>query len=189
MSSSTRCPQQGERSLTYAVSSTVWPVWHGFLCLGTADASPQAVRRTPVNARRKPTHPNGELPGQSRDRCSAAGWIQPRYVPLVGASGEGGVAGVLVAVEVMGAKEDGGFVGGLSGEVVNVDAGEDPLDAGRVDPLVIGLKSGHGAGGQADASRRSSRSDPVRMPGAHARRVRAGPRGPKGRCRGVVAGR
>ncbi|MBT2456563.1 hypothetical protein J7E98_17715 [Streptomyces sp. ISL-86] len=39
--------------------------------------------------------------------------------------GEGGVDGVLMAVEMMSTKEGGGFVGDLLGDVVNVDAAEE----------------------------------------------------------------
>ncbi|MFG2403741.1 reverse transcriptase N-terminal domain-containing protein [Streptomyces brevispora] len=45
-------------------------------------ASPQTVRRTPVNVRRRPTQPNSKIAGQSPERGSAAGQDQTADVPL-----------------------------------------------------------------------------------------------------------
>lgn len=60
--------------------ATCWRTTH--FASAARPSSPQRVRRTPVNPRRKPTHANAETPGQRHDRRPAAGQVRPGYVPL-----------------------------------------------------------------------------------------------------------
>lgn len=70
-----------------------------------------------------------DLHGRAAQECQILGVGREdgdRPGCVAGDDGEGGIDGVLVAVAVMGAQKRDSLVGDLLGDVVNVDAGEDP---------------------------------------------------------------
>jgi len=101
ISARTRCPQQGQgcRPLAPGVLLKVRLEHHAFAARCPLPAarcpptSPQPVRRTPVDPRRRPTHANARLPGQGLERPSVAGQVRAGYVPLQRVADRAALAG------------------------------------------------------------------------------------------------